>query len=74
MQSLIREHEQIRMADMNAVAFSTEPKKLEHYRQDWRKRALVSESIDAETIRQMSREADDIIAQYKRAHSKGLVS
>jgi hypothetical protein len=72
MQSLIREHEDLRMADMIATAFH-EPKKLKLREADWRSRAFVSESIDEKSIETMMQEADEIRALHESSR-KRLVS
>jgi hypothetical protein len=71
MQSLVREFEHIRLADMIATAFH-EPKKLKVRENDWRSRAFVSVSDDR-TLEQMSRDADELYALHNRSR-KGLVS
>jgi hypothetical protein len=69
MRGLVREHEQLRMADMIATAYH-EPKKLREREADWRRRATVQEPADGSLIEELSKQADDLWAQHERGRKR----
>jgi hypothetical protein len=63
--SLMREHESLMLADMIRVGFH-EPNKLVRFEADWRRRAFTNVEHQ-ESIEEMSRRADEMWIQHDKA-------
>jgi hypothetical protein len=67
--SLVREREQIRGADMTATAFH-DPKKLVRFDQDWTSRAMDRTPLEPKTIEEISQHADDLWERHERGRKR----